>query len=167
MRTQNDSTALNSPDEARGLVHRRVAGVLDAPLALRVSSAAPELDDVAMLDPSGAAPSDKVRQRASSSLTREMDEVAAFELDLRRAESDSASNPVPAGLAHDLRGWLNSIVLQFEVIKQGFRCGGVELMSGSETEALECHLRRLGLALKHILGEGAPLTPPEALGSAS
>ncbi len=167
MRTQNDSTALNSPDEARGLARRSVAGVLDAPLASRAASAAPELDDVAVLDPAVGTPSDKVRQRASSSLTREIDEVAAFELDLRRAESDSASGPVPAGLAHDLRGWLNAIVLQVEVIKLGFRCGGVDLMSGSETDALECHLRRLGLALTHILGEGTPVISPEALGSAS
>lgn len=167
MRTQQDSTASNSPNEAPGLIRRGVAGILDGPLALLPADAALERDSAALLDPAGDPPR-KVRLRASSSLKREVDQVAAFELDLRRAESASAPGPVSAGVAHELRGWLNSIVLQVEVIKQGFRSGGCDLVSDSETDALERHLHRLGLALKQILGEGAPITPrEEALGSAS
>ena len=94
--------------------------------------------------------------------------LAAFELDLRRAESASVPGAVPAGLAHELRGWLNSIVLQVELIKHGLQSGAVDPLIGADSEALERKLRRLGLALKHFLGESAPITRrEEALASAS
>jgi signal transduction histidine kinase len=110
-----------------------------------------------------AACDSKILQHATSSLGREKDRLAVFEIELRCLSSTSLPSSIGRDLAHELRGVLHGIALQVESIKEDLECSGQDLPR--EIAELEGELGRLKRGLKHLLEATArPSRSQEALG---
>jgi hypothetical protein len=102
-------------------------------------------------------------QHATSSLNREKDRLAAFEIELRCLSSTLPPASIGRDLAHELRGLLHAIALQVESIKEDLESSGQDLPC--EIAELEGQLGRSRRGLKHLLEASARASrSQEALG---
>jgi signal transduction histidine kinase len=142
MRAKQEADASDAGNEVQGLSLRSDACDADTVLAARDS---------------------EILKHATSSLSREKDRLAAFEIELRCLSSTSPPSSIGRDLAHELRGILHAITLQVESIKEDLECSAQDLPC--EIAVLEGELGRLKRGLKQLLEASARTSRnQEALG---